>query len=181
VNAIIALLDEAHSRQVEALWDELERDFGVRNIRYGVPWPHVTFHGAEGYRLGQVEETLRAIAGEQLPLTIRAEGLGIFAGPQPVLYVPVVRNDSLNRLHARLWEALAPLSEEISPYHVPEPWVAHITLAQWDIPAATLGAIVTRLAERPINWQFTLPALGLITGEGEGTESRYTLRGRWGT
>lgn len=175
MNAVVAFLDEEHTSQVVALWDELERDFGVRDARSRAPWPHLSFQGADGYAVGEVDAVLRGIAAETSGPQVSADGLGIFAGPQPVLYVPVQRSDGLNTLHTRLWSALAPHSTGISPYYAPERWAAHITLAQWDIPPATLGSVVTRLSARPIAWQVRLVSLGLVVGEGEGTEAVYRL------
>jgi 2'-5' RNA ligase len=179
MKAVVALLDEEHTEAVETLWGELERDFCVRDIRYRVPWPHFTFQGAESYDVDRVDARVREIAARTPSFTVRAEGLGIFCGPQTVLYVPVIRDAALNLLHARLWDALLPASEDISPYYAPDRWVAHITLAQWDVPAITLGEVVARLAERPIVWEIAVSALGLITGKGVGMAARYEQRTHW--
>ncbi len=179
MNAVIALLDHEHTFRIQALWEELARDFGVRVIRKTVPWPHVTFHGAERYALDRIASALGEIADRTAQFSMHAEGLAIFSGPQPVLYVPVTRDATLNRLHATLWKALAPSSEQIAPDYAPVRWIAHITLAQWDMPAATLGAVVARLAERPIDWEIEVSALGLITGVGAGSEATYSLRQRY--
>jgi 2'-5' RNA ligase len=179
MNAVVALLDEAHTLAVEEHWAELARDFGVLEVRQRVPWPHVTFQSAERYDIDRVASTLREIAAQTAPFTARAEGLGIFSGPQPVLYVPVVRDPALNLLHARLWEALAHASDEIAPLYAPDRWMAHITLAQWDISSANLPAILARLAERPIAWQIEVSAFGLILGTGAGMEASYELRERY--
>jgi 2'-5' RNA ligase len=179
MNAVVSLLDAEHTVRVGALWEELERDFGVRDARERVSWPHFTYQGAETYDVERVEAALRQIAGETPPFFVHAEGLGIFVGPQPVLYLPVVRKEALNHLHMRLWEELAPLRTETSPYYAPERWMAHITLAQWDLSPANLPAILQRLAARPLAWRIRVESLALITGVGAGTEATYTLHGRY--
>lgn len=179
MNAVVALLDDEHTHRVLATWEELEREFSVRVARERVPWPHVTFQGADAYDLPEVEALLRAVAREVAPLVVPSDGLGIFAGPQPVLYVPVQRVDGLNRLHTRLWDALAPLSRGVSPYYAPERWAAHVTLAQWDIPPDRLGMIVSRLAARPLAWEMRLVALGLVLGSGDGSSATYRLHDRY--
>lgn len=179
MNAVVALLDEQHNELVEALWEELEHDFGVRDTRHRVPWPHTSLHGAETYAIAEVDARLRELAGRIAPFVVHADGLGIFAGPLPVLYVRVQRNNALNALHDAVWEAVGAHAKTLSPYYAPDRWAAHITLAQLDITPQTLGPVVTRLAARTIDWRITLPGLALILGEGEGLGATYRLHARY--
>lgn len=179
MNAVVALPDEEHTARIAALWDELERDFGVREARSHVPWPHLSLQGADEYAVAEVDARLRVLTAEATPITVAADGLGIFAGPQPVLYVPVQRTEALNRIHGELWRRLAPFSRGMSPYYAPERWAAHVTLAQWDIPPERLGAVISRLAARPLAWEMRLVALGLIVGVGDGIGATYRLHARY--
>ena len=49
-------------------------------------------------------EVLSQIARETEPFTIESDGLGIFTGPMPVLYVPIVRSPALSRVHQQVWQ-----------------------------------------------------------------------------
>lgn len=179
MDAVVVLLDDEHTTQVVALWEELERELGVHVARDRAPWPHISFQGGDEYDVPAVEALLRSVASETAPLVVPADGLGIFAGPQPVLYVPVQRVEALNRLHARLWEALSPNARGLSPYYAPERWVAHVTLAQWDIPPDRLGNVVAHLTGRPLAWEMRLVALGLVVGSGDGPSAAYQLHARY--
>lgn len=179
MNAIVALPDEEHSQRVAALWEELERNFGVRDVRSRVPWPHISFQGAQEYDIAHTDALLRAVAMRTAPFTVYADGLGIFTGPQPVLYIAVQRSEMLNTVHDDLWRALAPSAHELNPYYTPERWAPHVTLAQWDIPPATLGRVVARFGGRPLEWRIPLVALGLVIGTGEGTAASYRLHARY--
>jgi len=49
MDAVVSLLDEDHTQRVEKLQGELEQRFGVKRVRQLVPYPHITYHGAQRY------------------------------------------------------------------------------------------------------------------------------------
>src|SRR5579871_3200774 len=87
VNGVVSLLDGEHYQQVETLWAELAERFGLRGV-YVTPFPHFSYHVASHYDTGQLEPILRQVASKIHPFQIKITGLGIFTGPQPVLYIP---------------------------------------------------------------------------------------------
>jgi len=161
--AVVSLLDERHDLQVRALWGELARDFGPRRVTEIVRDPHVTYQGAEDYDLDRLDTALCAVAAATAPFTISTTGLGIFTGPQPVLYLAVVRSAALTTFHTALWDAIGTAGRDYSPLYAPAgPWTPHITLAQWDLTPENIGPIAARLATRPLGWEIPIDNLAVL-------------------
>lgn len=169
MHGVVSILDEAHYERVEALWAELKREFGVGSARV-VHYPHFSYHVAVGYDLGRLTAALETIAGKTAAFTIKATGLGIFTGSEPVLYVPIVRSAALTTLHKQVWTAIEPASRESIAYYEPDLWLPHITLSQGDIDLANLGAIVQWLNEQSLNWDIPVTNLSVIYDTGQGYE-----------
>src|SRR5690348_10878558 len=98
MDAVVSLLDREHEARIEALWDELAREFGVDALLSRVAIPHFSYHVAEKYDEPKLEAALRTFAHVHRPFTVRCAGLGIFTGPNPVLYIPIVRNGDLSQV-----------------------------------------------------------------------------------
>src|SRR5262249_47827123 len=118
------------------------------------------------------ERALRQFAGGVRPFRIRTAGLGVFTGPEPVLYVPVVRDEPLSRLHRALWTAIAGAGRDLLPHYAPERWVPHITLARGNLEPAVLGALIARLAGRAFTWEIAIDNLAVLRE----AERRQALR-----
>ena len=176
MHAVVSLLDEEHTRLALALADELDEQFGVRVVAKMLRYPHFSYQGAEQYDLVALEATLRRIARDIQPFRVHADGLGVFTGAYPVLYVAVARSPELAQLHETLWRELAAVSEDPSPFYSPEKLLAHITLAQWDISASNLGQIVGYLCERPLEWEIPVDNLALLYQEQPGARGEVRLR-----
>lgn len=88
--------------------------------------------------------------------------MGIFTGPDPVLYIPVVRTAELSQLHQRLWTAVEPTSSGTQTYYSPANWLPHITLAQHDLTPENLPIITQWLNEQSLTWQIAIDNLSLI-------------------
>lgn len=165
-NAVIAMLDERHHQQVARLWREARAWFGLRDV-FRTPYPHFSFHVADGYDLERIEDRLREMAGEIEPFRVRTSGIGIFTAADPlVIYVAMVRNAVLDRAHHRLWSSIDELASGSFPYYAPDAWVPHITLVHARLDARSLGAVVGWLGEQDLVWDAGVRALGLIRDHG---------------
>ena len=165
MQGIVSLLDDTHEALVHALWEELERRFGLRGV-YLTPYPHFSYHVAREYAAARVRPVLRRLAAEGQACTVRTSGLGLFTGPSPVLYVPVVRSRALTEFQERVWEAVSPLAVEAVAYYEPDRWVPHITLGFGDVRGDLLAEVMRGWAERPFEWEFRIDSLAHITDSG---------------
>lgn len=160
LEAVIGLFDDETDAKVRGLWQELERRFKLRSI-YATPYPHLSFHTANDYPDDEVEAILRRVAAETAPVTVRTSGLGLFTGENPILYIPIARTAELERLHARLCEALEPLAIEPNPHYQPERWLPHITLASDDLRAHNLPEVLDAMSRKAFDWCVRIDKLAL--------------------
>ena len=103
MHGIVSLLDDKHYQLVEDLWAELKQEFTVEGV-YITPYPHFSYQVASDYCVVELEGILRTFAADHTAFQVRTTGLGMFTGPQPVLYIPVVRSPELTQFHQVLWE-----------------------------------------------------------------------------
>ena len=158
---VVSLLDDRHYKLVEEIWAELDAQFGVSGIRV-TPYPHFSYHVAERYEIELLENVVREFARRSAPFSVKTSGLGIFAGIQPVLYVPIVRTPELSEFHRALWAEVNAYGVGIVEHYAPEQWLPHITLAQHDIDVGTLPALVRQLTARDYSWEIRVDNLALI-------------------
>lgn len=166
MNAIVAMLDPTHERRVYDLWEELETKFKVRGV-YVTPYPHFTFQGASNYDLERLPSTFEQVASGSVSLKVQTSGLGIFTGESPVLFIPVKRTPTLNRMHERVWTACQPLTTGLSPHYETSQWIPHITIGFGDMKPSILAAISTYLAARDLDWEIEVNSLAFIHHTGD--------------
>jgi hypothetical protein len=174
MHGVVSLLDNTHHQLVEDLWAELEQAFAVRGV-YVTPYPHFSYHVARHYDIEALEPVLQRLAASSIPFRVQTTGLGIFTGPQPVLYIPVVRSLELSQFHEALWDATMSTGSGIQNYYHPKNWMPHITIGFVYIAKANLPQIVRLLAERAFSWEITVDNIALIYDTG----IRQELRSRF--
>jgi 2'-5' RNA ligase len=169
MDGIVSLLDLEHKEQVQGLWDELEHEFGLCGI-FTTRFPHFSYHVAGAYDCGRLGPILARFAHGHEGFTAHATGLGIFTGPQPVLFIPVVRTPELTRLHQELWWAVAGTAAGTIDLYHPHTWVPHITLAHGDLTAQMLPDVIRFLSGRDFTWNIRIADLVLVMAAGTGDE-----------
>lgn len=164
MDGLVSLLPEPYYKQVEIIWDELEDAFQLSGIRV-TPYPHFSWQIAENYDNLRLENEIRKIGSETQRFSVRTSGIGIFSGPQPVIYIPVVKNQALIDFHAHLWELAAPTTIGESPcaYYHPEYWMPHISLAYSDVNVDNIAQVMTYLAFQSFNWEMEIDNLAFIS------------------
>jgi 2'-5' RNA ligase len=174
MNGVVSLLDAAHTAKVEELWRTLDQRFGVRGVSV-TPYPHFSYHVARDYDVVKLEAALRGFAAQRKKLTVRCAGLGVFTGPQPTIYIPVVRTESLSQLHSSLWKRIEGLGTGVVEHYSPESWVPHITIGFGDVTPSILPEIMRSLSDRGFAWEIEIDNLAIIHDTG----SRQELRCRF--
>jgi 2'-5' RNA ligase len=161
MHGVVSLLDNKHNQLVKKLWDELAREFAVSGV-YVTPYPHFSYQVARVYDVESLEPVLRRFAASKTSFQVRAVGLGIFTGPHPVLYIPVVRGPELTQFHEALWQEIFRTGSGIQEYYHPAHWMPHITIGIGDMHKDNLSQIVRLLTERDFNWEITVDNIALI-------------------
>jgi hypothetical protein len=165
-SGVVSLLDDEHRALVEGIWDELEREVGVRGVR-ATPWPHVSYQLGD-YDLRALPDILTRVAAATPPFVIETAGLGIFTGLEPIVYVPVVRTAELSEWHRLLWTAIGAVCRNAADHYWLTEWLPHITLAMGDVHGSNLGRVVGVLGGRNFSWQVRVDNLAFIDAGYEG-------------
>ena len=161
LQGVVSVLDQEHCAKVEALWSDLEREFGLKEASHA--HPHLSYQVAKGYDIPRAKGVLSRVAGSATPFRIRTSGLGIFTGENPILYVAVARSTRLAAFHSRLWERISRTAHDVHAYHYgPDNFMPHITLAAGDLTPEHLPQVVRLLAQRPFSWEITIDNVTLV-------------------
>ncbi|GAB4525071.1 MAG: hypothetical protein OHK0046_40470 [Anaerolineae bacterium] len=172
---IVSILDHEHEARVKALWQEFREKFNMAGFAER-PIPHFSYHVADGYDVQQLKPILARIAEQTDVFEVMTNGLALFTGAKPVLYIPVRLNTPLRALHQTIWEAL-PSGIATAPnlYYQAEGWVPHITLAADDMGHAHLPAVIQLLSPRDFRWRIRVDNVALLSSE-QGEIERVKLR-----
>jgi 2'-5' RNA ligase len=174
MHGIVSLLDAPHYQLVEDLWAELRYKFGVTGV-YVTPYPHFSYQVASHYDVNQLTESLQHFATHHAPFIVHTTGLGLFTGPSPVLYIPVVRSPKLTALHQALWQQSLSAGSSILQYYSSDQWVPHITIGFGDLNSGNLPPIMHHLSTLDFAWEIVIDNIALIYDTG----TRQELRGRF--
>lgn len=166
MHGVVSLLDEKNSRTVRSLSEKLEETFGV-HARYKTPAPHFSYLVAAEYDFLRLEDTLQRFAKKSRKFRVHAGGLGLFTGPNPVLYIPVVRTAELSRFHASLSKSIEFTASGVPRHYRPESWVPHITLAQGGVNEHTLRKVIGGLGRKKLELDIAVDNLAVFKFDGK--------------
>jgi len=165
-SAVVSLLDAQTQALVQAQWDRLENQCGLNGIRI-TPYPHISWQVATSHEPDALDAALAQQAHTSSPFTIQTAGLGIFSGPEPILYLAVVKTRHLMDFQHTIWELASPLGRRINPNYHPDAWIPHVTLAYRDINPANIGCMLQNFAFSRYDWSIRLDNLAHVTQAGD--------------
>ena len=178
LQGVVSILDQEHCDKVESLWDELEREFGLKSA--AAAYPHFSYQVVERYDVQRVKDTLTRLTHSAAPFNVHTSGLGIFTGDSPTLYITVARSVYLTKFHSHLWKRLSKTGRAIHTHHYgPDNFVPHITLAAGDLTLEHLPEAVKLLGSRSFNWNIHIDNVALVL-DAQGDRDqwiRYPLQG----
>ena len=170
---LVCLLPKDYETCVQKLWQELGDECGIEGID-AAPLPHFSWLLAEGFEWNALKKRLANLTRNLRPITVTTNGIGIFSGTSPIIFIPLVRTDALNVLHKRIWEAVQPIGIELSPYYAPQRWVPHITLAYEGVTPRKLNCAMQKLAFQNSDGEFKVDNISFIyDGDEETGEINY--------
>ena len=161
MHGLVSLLPEPYYARVKNIWQELESLFGLKGIQT-TPYPHFSWQIGEEYATQLLDEAAQDVSKITPPLQITTTGLGIFTGPNPVIYIPVVKTPALAEAHFCIWQRFQKIGEGINPYYSPDLWMPHISLAYEDVTAQNIGEVMRWLAFQDFSWEMTIDNISYI-------------------
>jgi 2'-5' RNA ligase len=162
--AVVSLLDALHTQIVNEIINDLEQVFGINGVKITAD-PHITWVICEVEKLAELRTYLKEIAEQTTLVKVKTTGLGIFPGEHPVIFVPVIRADGFNQVHAELFQGIRSFSRHTVNFYDPDNWVPHISLALRDTTPEILPKIVQYLNQRTYNWEIELDNVSILRNE----------------
>jgi len=160
MQAIVSALDEPHREMALDIWGGLKAVTGLKQLA-GAADPYFTYQTAARYDAAAAA-MLRRIADATPAFTIETGAAAVLRGPRHVLYLPVLVNDALARLHETLWRETAALAADRRPAHDPGSWAPHITLAAGRIDETRMPDVLRFLAGRDARWTVRITSVCLL-------------------
>ena len=162
MHGIVSILDPPHYEKVEQIWSQLETNCGLKGVKV-TAIPHFSWQVTLDYDFDALKPAMAKLASELSPFTVRTTGLGIFTGKTDiVLYINLVKDEALLRLHQTIWHAALPYTTRPIPYYAPENWMPHITIGHGDVDEDRLACATRLLGREDFNWQIPIDNLLLV-------------------
>jgi 2'-5' RNA ligase len=165
--AITSLLDTKHCDLVNNIILDFEKEFGLKQVQ-ATPLPHLTYLIAETYNVDLLKDYLSRLGHSVRPLHAYTTGIGVFPGEHPVIYIPVLRTQPLNKLHSLLYQDISKMSIQVGSFYKPKLWLPHITLAVGDTTPDMMTPIFHYLAHYSFDWEIMLDNLSIFKESGNG-------------
>jgi len=159
--AVASLLNLTADKQTRDLWRLLENSCGLSGISM-TPLPHFSWQAAVDYDASSAQAALKELAEKIGPFNTRTAGLGMFTGQAPVLYLTVVKNERLFKIHKMIWDTLEPFSSNISNFYSTELWIPHITIAYKDLNPTNFSCVVKDLLLVPLDVEILIDNVTLL-------------------
>ena len=163
--AITSMLSPQKAKHINKIIAGLKKNFGLTAVQ-ATPAPHFTFLLAGVRRLDTLRKSLTEVAATTEPFPAYTTGLGIFPGPRPVIYIPVLRSFDLNHLHQRVLDVTQPLCKGTDRFNAPSRWLPHLSLALHDTTPELLGPVMQFLNERTYSLRLNINNLGIMQKKG---------------
>jgi 2'-5' RNA ligase len=160
--AIASVLNSDENVKIQNIWDELTFHCQLKAVQQS-PIPHFSWLTYTDVQDPDAfNESLSNWANSHAPFTVKVNGIGIFPGNTPVLYLPIVRNYALSALHYELLSQLSPHLEGTSSLYAPDAWIPHITLAFHDLTYANLNCAITQCLKFDLSFNLYVDHIAIL-------------------
>ncbi|MGV3639677.1 MAG: 2'-5' RNA ligase family protein [Adhaeribacter sp.] len=165
--AITSLLDAKHADLVSTIIQDFQKEFGLKQVQ-ATPLPHITYLIAQTYNIDLLKDYLLRLCHTARPVHAYTTGIGVFPGEHPVIYIPVLRTQPLNKMHSHLYQDISKMSMEVGSFTKPKLWLPHISLAVGDTSTEMMTPIFRYLARFNFDWEILLDNLTIFQESKQG-------------
>ncbi|WP_051360099.1 2'-5' RNA ligase family protein [Adhaeribacter aquaticus] len=159
--ALTSTLDSKHDDIVNKIIFDFENEFGLKQIQ-ATPFPHITYLTTEAFNLNLLKSYLERFCFCSKPFHVYTTGIGVFPGEHPVIYIPVLRTQPLNKFHAQLFKDISKLSIEVGQFSQPKLWLPHISLALHDTSLDMMTPMFKYLSRYNFDWDIKIDNLNIL-------------------
>lgn len=159
--ALVMYFDHASEKPIRTLWQKIADagltsslpDSGVR--------PHLTLSVFNEIDCLPCEEELEIFARRTRLLNLEASHIGIFAVPEPVVFIAPTPTKDLITFHQHLINAIAPQATPTNKMYKPGSWVPHCTVAL-DFKKEDAPQIVRISMDFPLPFKLRATQIGVV-------------------
>lgn len=163
--AIISLVPDEHSAVLRSLANLLvdNQESKDGELRY----PHFSWQVAENYDLNALSAKLKILAQKLHSFEITINGIGIFTGIMPVVYLPIIKSSVLASIHNEIWKITEGLHKKPIDYYEMEQWIPHITILHQITPSQFTSNGLNKIITLPIKLKMKIDniAVGEVNDE----------------
>jgi hypothetical protein len=172
--SIVTLIDDPFRDAIENIWGELKAVFGLKQLR-GSTAPCFTWHAAARYDHAALDAALVRVAAGAPPLQAATGQLALLRGAECLLYIPVLADDALLALHARIWDAAGAVARDARAAYAAATWAPHISIAIGPLSGPEVEDILPFLNTRDTAGRVPVTNLTAIPGARSTRESWRTF------
>lgn len=166
--AIISLIPEEHWPVLRTIQKTLNE--GEHSLDGEQEYFHFSWQVAEGYDLNILPGKLTELAKSTEDLEISINGIGIFTGIMPVIYLPIIKSRHLIRVHQEIWNITQDVIIKPIEYYGIEEWIPHITLQQKVELMRNFSSSVNKIISLPIKLKMKIDNFAI--GETDDTHAK---------
>ena len=123
--------------------------------------PHVSLAVFDDVDVAKLTAVVKAFAVGTSPVTVRFSSVGLFPGPQNVVFLAPVVTPSLLSVHAALHLRLAAAGLSSDPHYHSGAWVPHCAITVEEPLASSLETI-RLIHERNLMGEYEIDAVGIV-------------------
>jgi len=179
MQAIATLLNRNTDEKTKKMWQDLEKTCDLSGIK--IPQdPHFSWFVAEEFDEPGLKNEFLDLSTQLTEFEISTNGIGLFTGENPILYIPIVKTRKLLELHEEIWKLLSPLGVKLSAVYQPEHWIPHITITSDKTSPANIHCIVEAILHLPMTITIPVNNLALIYADEDSAGIKFVQEFRKG-
>jgi len=164
INGIITKLPDFFQEQVTKVWNDFHQLFGISRIKT-TSFPHLTWVIAKESNEDLVDEKLNIIRKKTFPFVLSTNGIGIFTGKRPAVYIQIKPSIQILEFQKELYETFSDHSDGLKKFYAPERWIPHISLAIEDIDLSNIGKVMEYLLPTTFKHDLRIENISLVRKE----------------
>lgn len=161
MQAIATLINANSDLTATTMWKALTSACSLSGIK--IPQnPHFSWMVAERFEENPVREAFADFARKVESFEVHTTGLGIFTGEKPILYLPLVKTESLLKMHGELWRALFQTGTNQNTVYHPDQWIPHVTVISEEMPVQQFACVFESIVSLDLKLTICVNNLSLI-------------------
>lgn len=158
--AIISLVPDEHIQIIKSLSKLLKINDEINDDNSKL-YPHFSWQVAESYNIDKLIHLLKDFSSQHSNFEIWINGIGIFTGILPVIYLPIIKSTELIAIHQEIWTRTEEIRYKAIEYYEGEQWIPHITILQQNTLNNSSMVALNKIINLPIKLKMKIDNFAL--------------------